>query len=108
VRSAVRPVKTWLDARRLDMQTPVKFVSDNDIVGGKRRQPDDEPERGDRRLVFDGNIHSISGSYRSDAEKDRPVSVHPAFIKTALHEVYDMLAIARELEGVAAGKAAGR
>ena len=51
-------------------------------------------------LVFDGNIHSISGSYWFDAEKNRAVAVHPAIMRTALQEVYDVPAIARELEVV--------
>ena len=48
-------------------------------------------------LVFDGNIHSISGSYWFDAEKNRTVAVHPEFIRTALKDVYDVPALAREL-----------
>ena len=39
-------------------------------------------------LVFDGNIHSISGSYWFDAEKNRTVAVHPEFMRTALQQVY--------------------
>jgi len=60
-------------------------------------------------LVFDGNIHSISGSYWFDAEMNRTVSVHPAFIRAALEQVYDAASIARELETVGVGsKAPGR
>jgi hypothetical protein len=48
-------------------------------------------------LAFDGNIHSISGSYWFDAEKNRTVAVHPEFIRTALEQVYRVEAIAQEL-----------
>ena len=59
-------------------------------------------------LVFDGNIHSISGSYWFDAEKNRTVAVHPAFIRAALEQVYDA-PVLRELEAVGVGsRAAGR
>ena len=93
--------KTWLDARpRLDMQTPVNFVSDNDIIGGNSGSPMVNAKGEIVGLVFDGNIHSISGSYWFDAEKNRTVAVHPAFMRTALQEVYDVPAIARELEVV--------
>jgi hypothetical protein len=53
-------------------------------------------------LIFDGNIHSISGSYWYDPEKNRAVSVHPAYIRTALEQVYRQNAIATEL-GIGAG-----
>jgi hypothetical protein len=39
-------------------------------------------------LVFDGNIHSIAGTYGFDATKNRAVSVHPAIIREALTKVY--------------------
>jgi len=102
--------KTWLDARpRLNMRTPVNFVTDNDIVGGNSGSPMVNAKGEIVGLVFDGNIHSIAGSYWFDAEMNRAVAVHPAFIRTALHDVYDVPALASELEGVAAaGKAAGR
>jgi hypothetical protein len=35
-------------------------------------------------LLFDGNIHSISGAYWLDAEKNRAIAVHPAIIREAL------------------------
>jgi hypothetical protein len=50
-------------------------------------------------LVFDGNIHSIAGSYWYDASVNRAVAVHPAIIVTALREVYGAKAIATELVG---------
>jgi hypothetical protein len=102
--------KTWMDARpRLDMKTPANFVTDNDIIGGNSGSPMVNAKGEIVGLVFDGNIHSISGSYWFDVEKNRTVSVHPAFIRAAMHDVYDVPALARELEGVAtASKAAGR
>jgi peptidase S46-like protein len=99
--------KTWLDARpRLDMRTPANFVTDNDIVGGNSGSPMVNAKGEIVGLVFDGNIHSISGSYWFDAEKNRTVAVHPAFIHTAFEHVYDAPALARELEGVATGSKA--
>ena len=96
--------KTWLDARPpLDMQTPVNFVTTNDIIGGNSGSPMVNAKGEIVGLVFDGNIHSISGTYWFDAEKNRTVAVHPAFIRTALREVYNAPAIARELELALAG-----
>ena len=48
-------------------------------------------------LMFDGNIHSISGSYWFDTAKNRAIAVHPAIMKAALTQVYDAGWIAREL-----------
>jgi len=48
-------------------------------------------------LVFDGNIHSISGAYWFDAARNRTISVHPAIIRLALGEVYGATELAREL-----------
>ena len=96
--------KTWLDARaRLDMQTPVNFVTTTDIIGGNSGSPMVNAKGEIVGLVFDGNIHAISGSYWFDADKNRTVAVHPAFIRTALREVYNAPAIARELELALAG-----
>jgi hypothetical protein len=47
--------------------------------------------------VFDGNIHSISGSYWFDAEKNRTVAVHPQFMRAALQQIYSVERLAREL-----------
>ena len=47
--------------------------------------------------MFDGNIHSISGSYWFDTEKNRSIAVHPAIMREALTKVYDAKAIATEL-----------
>ena len=47
--------------------------------------------------MFDGNIHSISGSYWFDTAKNRSVAVHPAIIRTALTQVYAATALAAEL-----------
>jgi hypothetical protein len=91
--------KPWLDARsRLDVKTRANFTTTNDIVGGNSGSPVVNAKGEIVGLVFDGNIHSISGSYWFDAEKNRTVAVHPEFIRTALLEVYDAAGIAHELE----------
>ncbi len=43
------------------------------------------------------NIHSISGSYWFDVEKNRTVAVHPEYIRTALQQVYNATGLASEL-----------
>jgi hypothetical protein len=49
-------------------------------------------------LAFDGNIHSISGSYWFDQRQNRSIGVHPEYIRTALEKVYKAESILKELE----------
>jgi len=90
--------KTWLDARsRLDVSRRANFVATTDIVGGNSGSPVVNARGEVVGLAFDGNIHSISGSYWFDTEKNRTVAVHPEYIRTALEQVYRVDTIAREL-----------
>jgi len=89
---------TWLDAKpRLDLSRRANFVATTDIVGGNSGSPMVNARGEIVGLAFDGNIHSISGSYWFDAEKNRTVAVHPEYMRTALEQVYRVEAIAREL-----------
>jgi V8-like Glu-specific endopeptidase len=88
----------WLDARsRIDLSTRANFVTTNDIVGGNSGSPMVNAAGDIVGLVFDGNIHSISGSFWFDAEKNRTVAVHPQFMRVALQQVYRADSLAREL-----------
>jgi hypothetical protein len=90
--------RRWLDAKpRLDLSLRANFVSTNDIIGGNSGSPMVNAAGEIVGLVFDGNIHSISGSYWFDAEKNRTVAVHPHFMRTALQQVYQVEPLAREL-----------
>jgi V8-like Glu-specific endopeptidase len=90
--------KSWLDAKpRLDMKARANFVTTNDIVGGNSGSPMVNAKGEIVGLVFDGNIHSIAGTYWFDAEMNRTVAVHPEFIREALQDVYNAPGIAREL-----------
>jgi hypothetical protein len=48
-------------------------------------------------LIFDGNIHSISGSYGFDAARNRAVAVNTAIIREGLTKVYRPKALLEEL-----------
>jgi hypothetical protein len=90
--------KPWLEAKsRLDLTTRANFVTTNDIVGGNSGSPIVNARGEIIGLAFDGNIHSISGSYWFDEEKNRTVGVHPAFMRTALTSVYRAQALVKEL-----------
>jgi hypothetical protein len=92
--------QVWLDARdRLDPNTPFCFVTTNDIVGGNSGSPLVDARGRLVGLAFDGNIHSIAGSFWYDGEMNRTVAVHPAIILTALRDVYGAKDLANELLG---------
>jgi S1-C subfamily serine protease len=78
---------------------PFDFVTTNDIVGGNSGSPVVDAQGRLVGLVFDGNIHSIAGSYWYDESMNRTVAVHPGMILTALRQVYGAPALASELGG---------
>ena len=88
----------WSDAKpRLDLAARANFVTTNDIVGGNSGSPMVNASGRIVGLVFDGNIHSISGSYWFDVDRNRTVAVHTAFIRTALGSIYVADRLATEL-----------
>ena len=90
--------RSWLAMRdRLDLDTRMNLVTTNDIIGGNSGSPLLNARGEVVGLVFDGNIHSISGAYWFDAARNRAVAVHPAIMRMALTEVYGASAIAKEL-----------
>jgi Peptidase S46 len=90
----------WLDARsKLDLSMPFCYVTTNDIVGGNSGSPLVDAQGRLVGLAFDGNIHSIAGSYWYDESKNRAVAVHPGIILTALRQVYGAEALANEIVG---------
>ena len=82
---------------QLDMNTPFNLSTNNDIVGGNSGSPLISANGEVVGLLFDGNIHSVSGAYWFDTEKNRSVAVHPAIIKEALTKVYGATALMTEL-----------
>jgi Peptidase S46 len=90
--------KSWLDVKqRLDTSTRANFITTNDIVGGNSGSPMVNAEGRIVGLAFDGNIHSIAGSFWFDPQVNRTVGVHPEFIRTALGKVYPVARLAKEL-----------
>jgi hypothetical protein len=89
---------SWLKVKdTLDLSTPFNLATNNDIVGGNSGSPLISAKGEVVGLLFDGNIHSISGSYWFDTEKNRAVAVHPAIMKEALSKVYGATGLLAEL-----------
>ena len=90
--------KPWLDSKpQLNTSTRVNFTTTNDIVGGNSGSPIVNAAGRIVGLAFDGNIHSIAGSYWFDPQTNRTVGVHPEFMRTALAQVYQVTRLTKEL-----------
>jgi hypothetical protein len=97
----------WLDAKdKLNLETPMNFVTTNDIIGGNSGSPVINKDRQVVGLIFDGNIHSLGGEYAFDETVNRAVSVHSAAITEALDKVYNAQRLLADLRGQPAPAAA--
>jgi hypothetical protein len=84
---------------RLPEDAVYTVASTNDIVGGNSGSPLLNAEGEVIGAVFDGNLESLGGAYGYDGSKNRAVTVSAEIVTLALREVYDMDALADELEG---------
>jgi hypothetical protein len=94
--------KRFLEGRdKLELATPLNFVSSCDIIGGNSGSPVVDRQGQFVGLIFDGNIESLPGRFLYSELKNRAVAVHPAAIIECLRKLYDAGSLADELEGVA-------
>lgn len=97
--------ETWLkQGGSVAPDTLFNFVTDHDIIGGNSGSPMINSRAEWVGLVFDGNRHSLGGSFFYDGARNRAVSVHPAVILKSLQEVYGGQALAQELTAPATAR----
>ncbi len=95
---------TWYRAKdaakdKLNLKTPLNFVSTNDIIGGNSGSPVVNKNGELVGLIFDGNIHSLGGAFGFDATLNRAVSVDSAALLEALEKIYGAPGLAKEMRG---------
>jgi hypothetical protein len=91
------PEKVALARAKVDLSTPLNFVTTNDIIGGNSGSPVFNRDAEYVGLIFDGNIQSLAGRYAYSDEQSRAVSVHSSGIVEAMRKIYGMGALADEL-----------
>lgn len=84
---------------KLDLATPLDFVSNADITNGSSGSPVVNREGQLVGIIFDGNIESLAGNFVYNGEKARAVAVHSAAMLATLRTIYGAGALVDELEG---------
>ncbi|HSD67555.1 MAG TPA: S46 family peptidase [Vicinamibacteria bacterium] len=88
----------WLEKKAaLKLETPLDFVSTNDIIGGNSGSPVVSARGEFVGIVFDSNIHGLAWDYFFTDERARCVSVDARGILEALRSVYGADSLVREL-----------
>ncbi len=88
----------WFAARpALNMDQPMNFVTDNDIIGGNSGSPVINKDGEIVGLIFDGNIQSLGGDFGFDPAVNRAVAVNAGALREALAKVYHADRLVAEL-----------
>lgn len=90
--------KSWTAAKSsLDMEVPLNMSLTNDATAGSSGSPVLDAEAQVIGVYFDGNLHSLGGTYAYDPEKNRGIAVTSTAIAHALDKIYGATRILEEL-----------
>lgn len=92
------PQRYYDNISKLDLSTPLDFVSTCDIIGGNSGSPVLNSKGEYVGLIFDGNIESLPGRFLYSDKGNRAVAVHSAAIIEVLRKLYNAGDLADELE----------
>jgi len=83
--------------QKLNLSTPLNFVSTADIIGGSSGSPTVNKAGDVVGIIFDGNIESLPWNFAYDDTVGRAVSVDSRGILEALRKIYGASSLADEL-----------
>ncbi|MFZ4574294.1 MAG: S46 family peptidase [Phycisphaerales bacterium] len=86
-------------AQTLRKDLPFNFACTADVIGGNSGSPVVNRAGELVGLIFDGNIHSLTGAFVYDASKNRALAVDARAMIEALRTVYHADAMVAELTG---------
>ena len=89
---------SWLNAKeKLNLDKKFNFSSTNDIIGGNSGSPVLNTKAELVGLVFDGNIHSLGGSFWFNEKLNRAISVDSSAFVEVLDKVYGAEHLVKEI-----------
>jgi hypothetical protein len=91
------PAKWQNPPSEFKLETPMNFVSTNDIVGGNSGSPVINENAEIVGVAFDGNMESLPGDFIFTTESNRAINVASEGIEEAVHDIYKAERLTEEL-----------
>lgn len=91
--------RSWVEGRdRLDLTTPFNFVCTADSIGGNSGSPIVNRKGELVGVIFDSNIHALTGNFMPREEQGRAIAVDAQGVLEALRKVYAADRLLQEIE----------
>lgn len=83
--------------KEFDLNTPLNFISTNDIIGGNSGSPVINTNGEIIGLAFDGNLESLPNRFLYTTEANRTLNVHSKGMVEAISDLYNAKRLSNEL-----------